>query len=156
MDELIRQLELVPHPEGGHYREILRSELEVVRGDGERRPALTLIHYLLNGAARSRWHRVAQAEETWHHAAGSPLWLWRLPPEGGEAEALLLGPFDPHRPEQRPVHRIPPGWWQAARSDGAWSLVNCCVAPGFSFADFLLLADLPEGQRPPGALADLL
>jgi predicted cupin superfamily sugar epimerase len=156
MEKLITRLGLEPHPEGGHYREVLRSDLEVIRGDGERRPALTLIDYLLPQGACSRWHRVAQAEETWHHAGGSPLRLWRLPPEGGLLEALLLGPDDPQRPEQRPAHRIPPGWWQAARSEGAWSLVNCCVAPGFSFADFSLLADLPPSQWPNGALPDLL
>lgn len=156
MDDLIARLNLVPHPEGGHYREVLRSQLEVVRSDGQRRAALTLIDYLLPGEARSRWHRVAQSEETWHFAAGSPLRLWRLDPHGGQGEALLLGPLDPQRPHQRPTQRIPPGWWQAARSEGAWSLVSCCVAPGFDFADFSLLADLPPAQRPSGALAELL
>lgn len=156
MEELIARLGLEPHPEGGHYREVLRSPLEVIRGDGESRAALTLIDYLLPQGACSRWHRVAQAEETWHHAGGSPLRLWRLAPEGGEAEALWLGPHDPRRPQQRPMQRIPHGWWQAARSEGGWSLVNCCVAPGFSFADFSLLANLPPAQRPAGALPELL
>lgn len=156
MNELIARLGLEPHPEGGFYKEIHRSELRVVRADGATRSAFTLIDYLLPANAYSRWHRVCQAEESWHHAGGSPLRLWRLAPKGGEAEALWLGPHDSRRPQQRPLQRIPPGWWQAARSGGAWSLVNCCVAPGFEFSDFQLLADLPSERHPAGALRELL
>ncbi|MCP9915613.1 cupin domain-containing protein [Cyanobium sp. ATX 6F1] len=156
MNELIARLGLAPHPEGGFYREIHRSELRVRRADGAMRSALTLIDYLLPADVCSRWHRVQQAEESWHHAGGSPLRLWRLAPEGGEVEALWLGPLDPSRPQQRPVQRIPPGWWQAARSDGAWSLINCCVAPGFEFSDFDLMKDQPPERHPAGALQELL
>ena len=51
-----------------------------------------------------------------------------------------------------PVAVVPAGWWQAARSLGTWSLVSCCVGPGFSFADFALLAALPASDWPAGAL----
>ncbi|MCP9848584.1 cupin domain-containing protein [Cyanobium sp. Morenito 9A2] len=156
MKELIHKLALAPHPEGGFYREIHRSELRVRRADGAERAALTLIDYLLPAGACSRWHRLHQAEETWHHAGGSPLELWRLAPEGPQPQRLWLGPLDPQRPEQRPLQRIPPGWWQAARSGGPWSLVNCCVAPGFEFSDFELLSDQPTKCHPAGALQELL
>jgi predicted cupin superfamily sugar epimerase len=48
---------------------------------------------------------------------------------------------------------VPAGWWQAARSLGAWSLASCCVGPGFDFADFTLLRDLHPAQHPGGALS---
>lgn len=33
---------------------------------------------------------------------------------------------------------VPAGWWQAARSTGAWTLVSCTVSPGFRFEGFEL------------------
>ncbi|MBC7736245.1 MAG: cupin domain-containing protein, partial [Candidatus Saccharibacteria bacterium] len=41
---------------------------------------------------------------------------------------------------------VPQGWWQAARSTGAWTLVSCTVSPGFRFEGFELAEagfDLP-------------
>lgn len=90
--ELIARLGLHPHPEGGWYRELHRSETTVQRhGDGRDRAGLTLIAYLLCRGERSRWHRVRNADEIWHHGAGAPLDLWCLPPEGGTARLLGLG-----------------------------------------------------------------
>jgi predicted cupin superfamily sugar epimerase len=155
------------HPEGGWYREEHRSSLPVRRDDGLQRSALTLIWFLLTASDISRWHRVLGADETWHHAGGAPLELWLLPPAGGVASRHLLGPLSPldgplsARPEaadgeDRPVRVVPAGWWQAARSLGDWSLVTCCVGPGFDFDDFQLLHQLPPSTHPPGARSDLL
>ncbi len=43
---LVRALQLVPHPEGGFYRETYRSPLRVGTSRGER-AAVTAIHFLL-------------------------------------------------------------------------------------------------------------
>jgi hypothetical protein len=128
LDELIRDLKLQPHPEGGYYRERHRSPQTVTRVDGALRAALTVIDFLLPAGVTSAWHRVHHADETWHFAAGSPLELLR---QNGD------GPID--RLEVSPSSTwalIPAGWWQSARSLGDWTLVQCCVAPGFDFADF--------------------
>ncbi len=147
---LIQRLGLARHPEGGWYRELHRSEARVRREqDGARRQGLTLIVFLLERGEHSGWHRVHGSDEVWHHAGGAPLELWRLPENGGEAKVLQLGAGEP-------VAVVPAGWWQAARSLGGWSLVHCCVGPGFDFADFTLLRDLPAAQRPDGAMAELL
>ncbi|WP_311134704.1 cupin domain-containing protein [Synechococcus sp. CS-1328] len=149
---LIRQLELQPHPEGGWYRELHRSAVGVVRqDDGQPRAGLTLIAFLLQAGESSRWHRVRQADELWYHGGGAPLDLLRLPPQGGSTEHLRLGRLDAADPQQQPVQLIPADWWQAARSMGDWSLSYCSVGPGFDFADFNLLADLPLAERPDGA-----
>lgn len=160
---LVELLDLQPHPEGGWYRELHRSPLAVRRGDGQHRAALSLIWFLLGAREISRWHRVISADETWHHAGGDPLDLWILPPAGGVAQRLRLGPLaatplsiDGSLNSARPVHVVPAGWWQAARCPGAWSLVNCCVGPGFDFQDFQLLSQQPASDHPPGALSDLL
>jgi predicted cupin superfamily sugar epimerase len=39
---------------------------------------------------------------------------------------------------------VPAGWWQAARTTGAYTLVGCTVGPGFEFQDFTLATDQPE------------
>lgn len=156
-EALIGTLGLEPHPEGGWYRELHRSGISVRRSaDGEPREGLTVIVFLLQAGETSRWHRVRQADEVWHHGGGAPLQLWSLPPTGGVAEELHLGPLTVEVPGQQPLQVIPADWWQAARSRGAWSLSYCSVGPGFAFADFEMLASLPEELRPPGALVDLL
>ena len=155
VDALIERYQLQPHPEGGWYRELHRSPLAVQRADGVGRSALTLILFLLPGGAVSRWHRVAGADESWHFIGGDPLELLQLPPEGGPPECGRLG-FALEDPSLLPVAVVPAGCWQAARSLGAWSLVSCCVGPGFSFADFSLLAECPGAPQPPAPLAALL
>ncbi|WP_216904099.1 cupin domain-containing protein [Synechococcus sp. CCY 9618] len=160
-DALIARLDLRPHPEGGWYRELHRSAGRVRRADdGGQRAGLTVIAFLLTEGQRSRWHRVDGADEVWHHAGGDPLDLWRLAPRGGRAERLVLGPLgaggDPGTPDRGPMEIVPSGWWQAARSQGRWSLLHCCVGPGFDFEDFRLMADLPPGDRPAGADPALL
>ena len=130
--QLIDQLQLERHPEGGFFRECYRSKLVVQRADGQQRSAGTLIDFLLPDGVESAWHRVLGAEEIWHYSAGSPLLLRRQDPEG-IVEELQLGGFP-----MPTWQRVPPGWWQSARSLGAWTLVQCTVSPGFSFEDFEL------------------
>lgn len=84
VERLVARFGLVPHPEGGLYRELHRSLDQVIRaGDGERRSGITVIAYLLRQGERSRWHRLRGSDEQWHHGAGDPLDLWCLSPEGG-------------------------------------------------------------------------
>lgn len=156
---LVERLRLAPHPEGGWFREIHRSPIPVQRGDGEKRCGLTVIWFLLTATQISRWHRVSGADETWHHAGGAPLNLVLLPPSGGVATHKILGPLggdNGNTMERCPVQVVPAGWWQAARSLGDWSLVSCCVGPGFSFADFELLQSWPAANHPPGVLGEWL
>jgi predicted cupin superfamily sugar epimerase len=126
-EELIRALALQPHPEGGFYAEVYRS------------PAVTTIYFLLPGGQNSRWHRVA-SDEIWHHYEGAALDLLQLDPEGRELERIVLGPLTD---TVQPVHCVPAGHWQAARSRGLYTLAGCTVSPAFRFADFALLKDSP-------------
>jgi predicted cupin superfamily sugar epimerase len=138
---LLDVLELSPHPEGGYFREIHRSGLAVEPGDGRGpRAALTTIYFLLIGGQPSRWHRV-RSDEVWHHLAGDPLELLSADPELERVGARLLGPY---AGDASPVRVIEAGWWQAARSTGAYTLVSCTVGPGFVFEDFVLLREVPQ------------
>lgn len=136
-DEIVRRLGLVPHPEGGHYRETFRDG----RCDEAGRSVGTAIYYLLAAGETSEWHRV-DAAEIWHFYAGAPMVL-TVSPDGHDASAHRLGPDI--AAGQRPQLVVPAGHWQTATSLGAWSLVGCTVAPGFDFAGFEMA---PPDWRP--------
>jgi predicted cupin superfamily sugar epimerase len=137
LDDVVRLLELAPHPEGGWFRETFRDPA----ADSAGRSPSTAIYYLLAAGEISHWHRV-DAAEVWHWYGGAPLVLTRSP-DGHDAEAAHLGPH--LQAGQRPQLVVPAGWWQSAASLGAWTLVGCTVAPGFDFAGFELA---PPGWRP--------
>jgi predicted cupin superfamily sugar epimerase len=136
---VVEQLRLVPHPEGGWYREIHRSAERITTSRGER-SALTTIYYLLEEQQLSRWH-VVSSDEIWHFYAGAPLELFLYDPEARAFQRHVLGP---PADAKEPVGIVHAGVWQAARSTGAWSLVGCNVGPGFDFADFRFVAALPD------------
>lgn len=136
-DELIRALGMQPHPEGGHYVELWADPLPAGG-----RPASTHIYYLLRAGEFSHWHRVSDAAEIWHFYAGAPLDLG-LSADGRSAETKVLG-LDIAAGE-RPHLVVPANWWQMAHSTGAWTLVGCTVAPGFTFSSFEMA---PPGWQP--------
>lgn len=142
-DDVIRLLQLLPHPEGGHYRETFRD----IAPASATRSASTAIYFLLREGEVSRWHRV-DAAEVWHWYAGAALALEIAPPLGAAAP-VTLGP-DLLRGE-RPQAIVPTGHWQRARSLGPWTLVGCTVAPGFDFAGFEIAPNdfAPERESPP-------
>jgi predicted cupin superfamily sugar epimerase len=140
--EVIRLLDLKPHPEGGHFRETFRDPHAV---DGAR-AASTAIYFLLARGERSHWHRV-DAAEVWHYHAGAPLELAIALDAQGPLERVRLGPD--LIAGERPQAVVPAHAWQAAGSLGEWTLVGCTVAPGFQFEGFELA---PAGWTPAGAV----
>lgn len=136
-DEIIAELDLAPHPEGGWYRQTW------VAADGPR-PSGTCIYFLLKAGEQSHWHRV-DADEIWLFHSGAPLTLRVAETEGGPARSMILGPD--LASGQRPQRIVPAGHWQAAKSVGAWTLVSCTVSPGFQFEGFELAPpdfDIPD------------
>lgn len=140
-DELVRDLGLAPHPEGGFYRELFRSRRMVRTDDGRsERWAATTIYYLLRGSDVNKWHRVA-SDELWHWYEGASIELYLLDAPVTRARSEVLGPVDA---ASAPVRVVPAGCWQAVRCTGEYTLAGCTVAPGFEFSDFRLLRDLPD------------
>ncbi|VXB74592.1 conserved hypothetical protein [Pseudomonas sp. 8AS] len=136
--ELIRELQLVAHPEGGYYRRLFTSAQLLADG----RAASSAILFLLPAGAVSRWHRV-DADELWHFHEGEPLQLLSATtPQQVRVERL-----GPVAAGQLPQRVVPAHAWQAARSLGAFSLVGCTVAPEFRFEGFCLLADDVQAQH---------
>lgn len=135
---LIEQLGLIPHPEGGWYRETWRG---ASGPDG--RASGTAIIFLLRAGEASHWHTV-DAAELWLWQAGDPIELRLAADDAGPARSVILG-ADVGAGQQL-QGLVAPGQWQAARpaagSGGAarhgYSLVSCVVVPGFDFAGFRL------------------
>jgi hypothetical protein len=142
-DDIIARLGLVPHPEGGWYRQTWAAEAP----EGAR-PAGTAILFLLKAGESSHWHCV-DADEIWHFHAGEPLVLSVAATAKGPAEDRLLGAD--LAAGQTPQVVVPAGHWQAARTTGGWTLVGCTVSPGFRFAGFELA---PPGFEIPHAPED--
>src|ERR1700754_1902993 len=134
--EIIARLDLKPHPEGGHFRETFRD----TRLDADGRSVSTAIYFLLARGERSHWHRI-DTVEVWHYYAGSPLTLQIA--DGGGHHRVALGPN--LAAGEVPQAVIPAHAWQAAESNGDWTLVGCTVAPGFDFTKFELA---PKGWTP--------
>ncbi len=136
--EIIKRLQLEPHPEGGHYRQTWAA-------DNSGRPCGTCIYFLLAEDETSHWHRV-DATEIWHYHSGAPLTLSISPTDIGPAKDFTLGPD--LTAGQLPQRIVPENYWQAARSTGAFTLVSCTVSPGFQFEGFTLAGpgfDIPRG-----------
>jgi predicted cupin superfamily sugar epimerase len=72
--ELIEQLSLIPHPEGGFYKETYRSETTIGTSN---RSVMTSIYFLLTHNNCSRFHRI-QSDEAWYFHEGDPLQVHTL------------------------------------------------------------------------------
>jgi predicted cupin superfamily sugar epimerase len=123
-----------PHPEGGSYHPVWRSEIDV---PGLDRVAASCIAYRLAPGERSRWHRVASTE----------LWLW----QGGGDLVLTTGgtgnaPVEPGTSVllgagRTLQHVVEPGEWQSAapaadEPSAEPVTVTCVVVPGFDWRDW--------------------
>lgn len=139
VDYWVEKLQLLPHPEGGFFRETYRSELSIAR---EALPAAfpgprsvsTAIYFLLDGEDFSAFHRL-RSDELWHFYAGSVLAAHVIDPIGRHSE-IQLGPDADAG--QTPQAVVKAGCWFASqvRDRQSFALVGCTVAPGFDFEDF--------------------
>lgn len=134
-DEIIKELNLKPHPEGGWFRETFRDK----KGHGDRAHSSAIL-YLLKAGEVARWHRV-DATEMFHWYGGAPLLLEIK--NGETRHDYRLGPD--WLKGEHPHAMVPGHAWQRAHSLGAWTLVGCTVAPGFEFSGFEMA---PEGWEP--------
>jgi hypothetical protein len=131
IDSLVNDLKLLPHPEGGFYREMYRSPT-IVNADGlVQKSAYTSIYYLLSGNDFSSWHRI-KSDETWYFHIGCDVIIYFFN-EDKALKTVQLG-LDAKCLQAN----IPANTWFAAKptSQNSFCLISCAVAPGFEFADF--------------------
>jgi predicted cupin superfamily sugar epimerase len=129
----ITTLNLQPHPEGGFYREVFRSEQSVRReNSAETKQACTSIYYLLEGNDFSGFHRL-KSDELWYFHKGSPL-LIHVINEQGEYSTHELSDTETGSLSVA----IKANLWFASEipSKTDFALVSCAVAPGFDFSEF--------------------
>ena len=133
-EELIRTLDLAPHPEGGWYRETYRS----AAGPGER-GAATAVAYVIQPGHHSHWNRV-DADEMWLWHSGDALDLMIAESDDGPARTLRLG--GAVEKGEQPQVVIPKGQWQSASpidgGDAGFTFLSCIVAPAFEFDGYEL------------------
>lgn len=133
----IEHLQLLPHPEGGFYKETYRSE-GLLKVDAAPKAKLrnysTGIYFLLVDDNFSAFHRI-ESDEMWHYYAGGILELFEID-ENGILNRTLIG-NDIHAGAV-PQYVVKAGNWFASRVLGqqGFVLVGCTVSPGFDFEDF--------------------
>lgn len=128
----VEKLELLPHPEGGFYKETYRSEQTI---PGTERQLMTGIYFLLTSKNVSRFHRI-KSDELWFYHAGSPLIVHTLDENGHTQNHVGLD----FKAGQTPQFLVPKNtiFGSSVLNDDSYSLVSCVVAPGFDFTDFEL------------------
>ncbi len=140
-EKLVKLLGLKPHPEGGYYREMYRSD-EIIgkealpeRYTGNRNYG-TAIYYLLTRETFSALHRI-KTDEVYHFYLGDPVELVQLLPDGSGCVVMLGNDIAGGAQVQTVVSR---GTWHGARlaEGGTYALLGTTVSPGFEFADFEL------------------
>lgn len=130
INQLIRNFDLIPHPEGGYYKETYRSDI-----DFGNRKLMTAIYFLLTSENVSHFHRI-KSDELWFHHAGSPLIVHTLTDKGHQ-QHLVGNPLIANMESQFLVPKDTI-FGSTVSEENSFSFVSCVVAPGFDFADFEL------------------
>lgn len=139
----IKKLNLLPHPEGGFYKEIYRSAGTIsedsLSGYEGPRNFVTAIYFLLKSGIVSRFHKL-RSDEIWNFLDGSPVNIYLLDGFSNLSEIRLGKNIESDEILQFVIEKEK---WFAAEviGDDNFSLVSCIVAPGFDFRDFTM------GQR---------
>lgn len=134
LEILTSRLQLIPHPEGGFYRETYRNTHAADIENLGIRNLSTCIYYLLTSNTFSAFHRIKQ-DEIWHFYVGKPIHIHFIDTKG-EYKELLVG--SDITENQTPQVIVPAGCWFAAHVESDFALVGCTVSPGFDFLDFEL------------------
>ena len=119
-DKIIKKLEMMPHPEGGHFKESYRDN------------NISLIYYLLKKNEKSHWHRLKK-NEILHFYDGDPLIVY-LSKDGVAVQEIILD----NNKDASSHFVIKSGTWFSMKSQGNYSLIGCTVAPPFDYNDFEL------------------
>ena len=128
-DEIIKKLQMIPHPEGGYFKESYRNE------------NISLIYYLLKKDEKSHWHRLKN-NEILHFYNGDPLKLL-ISKDGKNIEEIILN--NKINNDQIFHYIVKAETWFSMESQGEYSLIGRTVAPSFDYNDFELA---PKNWKP--------
>lgn len=142
--DIIKLLDLRPlEPEGGFFRETLRSSSSLDTGQigkhpNRKRSLYTAIYYLLTDEDVSKPHRL-NSDEIWLFHFGDPVEMKVISPDGVETSFILGSNI---MNNQHPQILVPAGWVQSAKiahPKEGFALVSTIVVPGFDSEDFELV-----------------
>ena len=119
-DKIIKKLEMMPHPEGGHFKESYRDN------------NISLIYYLLKKNEKSHWHRLKK-NEILHFYDCDPLLVY-LSINGATVQEIILD----NNEDKLSHFVIKSGTWFSMKTKGNYSLIGCTVAPPFDYNDLEL------------------
>ena len=152
----ISKLKLMPHPEGGYFNEVYRSEEKLSKENlparyNGKRSVSTSIYFLLEGEQVSAFHRL-KSDETWHFYDGSVVKIYILANDGQMSEILLGKNLEDMEFHQVTIKKN--SWFGAEVLDkGSFAFLGCTVAPGFDYDDLefgnrkLLLSLYPHQEN---------
>lgn len=137
----IKKLNLLPHPEGGYYKEIYRSSLTISEKclpdyySGSRNYSTSIL-FLLNKTDKSKFH-ILNSDEIWHFYAGTMIKIYIISPQG----ELIIKKLGNNLDENEFFQVVIPAksYFAAEVADkNSFGFVGCTVAPGFDFKDFYM------------------
>ncbi len=137
VSEIVSHLNMLPHPEGGYYKETYRSTLHVTHPlVNDWRSVATAIYFLIEKNNFSAFHKI-KSDEVWHFYAGDALEVIELDENGNLIYTSIGSNLQAGEVFQ---YLVKAGRWFGSRvkAGGHYSLVGCTVAPGFEFKDFEL------------------
>ena len=150
----IENLNLLPHPEGGYYKENYRSELSLrlenldSNLEGER-SLCTGIYFLLEKDNFSAFHRI-KSDELWHFYGGDAITIHMIDKEGNYSSQDVGNKLEMGEVLQ---YLVPANTWFASevKEEREYALVGCTVSFGFDFNDFEMAGrslqdEFPEHQ----------
>ena len=150
--ELVEKHKLLPHPEGGYYKETYQAT-EFVSGKdlperfGGDRFFSTAIYFLIIQGNFSSFHKI-KSDECWHFYAGDALHIHVIGLDGKYTLLKLGSNIDNGETFQAIVSA---GSWFASENapEGVYSFAGCTVSPGFDFADFEMAKANELGKQYP-------
>ena len=137
--EIIKNLNLTVHPEGGYYKENYISKGLINannfwQGAKGKRNFSTGIYFLLEKEQFSAFHKIKQ-DEMWHHYMGGTLLLHIIDNKGKYTKVKIGKNINKGEYLQ---YVVPANYWFASevQDKTSYSLCGCTVSPGFDFKDF--------------------
>lgn len=124
-EELIQQLELEPHPEGGFYKRSYTAENNT----------FSSILFLLLKDNFSAFHRI-RSDEQWNWYSGDAIVIHEIDPQGNYFQIHLSGESG----KENFQYVVKGGHWFASECSGenGFALCGCTVIPAFRFSEFEL------------------
>ena len=149
-EELIASLNLIPHPEGGYFKETFRSGATPMQSqgatdptgkcmdtdrDGSARNILTSIYWMLNRETPFGWWCKNASDHVHYFHEGVGLIYHVIDPDG-QYSKHILGNDCANGEEPQLIVRG--GCWKAVEltDKESFALIGEAVAPGFDFKDF--------------------